>query len=171
MKIILFRHGPAGARDPSRWPDDAERPLTARGEKRTRLAAMGLRRVEKNIERLITSPLKRADRTARILGRALGIEKVETLEGLAPGGSAKKIIDELNSKPDVDTVVLVGHEPDLGNLAGFLIFNGSEASLELKKAGACRIGFESTVRPGAGKLEWLAPPGMLGRLTRRKEAT
>jgi phosphohistidine phosphatase SixA len=65
MKIILFRHGPAGARDPSRWPDDAERPLTARGEKRTRLAAMGLRRVEKNIERLITSPLKRADRTAR----------------------------------------------------------------------------------------------------------
>ena len=36
MRVILFRHGPAEVRDPSRWPEDTERPLTRRGEKRSR---------------------------------------------------------------------------------------------------------------------------------------
>ena len=169
MNIILFRHGPAGARNASRWPDDAERPLTPRGERRTRLAALGLRRMEGTIDRVLTSPLKRADRTARILGRVLGIEEVETLDALAPGGSTRKIIETLNGPPRADTVVLVGHEPDLGTLAGLLVFNSGTASLPLKKAGACRIAFESSVRPGAGALEWLSPPGMLSRVTRKKK--
>jgi len=170
MKIILFRHGPAEARDPARWPEDAERPLTPRGEKRTRLAALGLRRIERSIGRLMTSPFKRADRTARILSRVLEVGTVETVAVLAPGGSAKKIIEALNSAPRVDTIVVVGHQPDLGTLAGLLLFNSNEALLSIKKAGACGIRFESAVHPGGGKLEWVAPPNMLCRLTRRKAA-
>jgi phosphohistidine phosphatase len=168
MKIILFRHGPAGAPDSSRWPEDAERPLTARGEKRTRLAALGLRRIEKSIERVIASPYKRADRTARILGRVLELDPVETLDALAPGGSQRKILETVNSPPRANTVVLVGHEPDLGALAGLLVFNNG-AALPLKKAGACVISFEATARPGAGTLEWVAPPRLLCRVTRRKD--
>ena len=168
MRVILFRHGPAGGRDPARWPDDAARPLTPRGERRTRLAARGLRRIEKKVERVMTSPLERADRTAKILGRELGIGPVETLDALAPGGSSRKVIEALNQKPGADTVV-VGHEPDLGVLAGLLIFNNG-ATIALKKAGACSIQFESAVRPGAGTLEWIAPPRMLCRLTRKRSA-
>jgi phosphohistidine phosphatase len=170
MKIILFRHGPAETRDPARWPDDAERPLTPRGEKRTRLAALGLRSIEREIERLMTSPFKRADRTARIVGRVLGIEAVETLDALAPGGSVRKIIEALNGAPRAEAIVVVGHQPDLGTLAGHLLFNNGEAMLAIKKAGACGIRFESAVRAGAGKLVWAAPPGILCRLTRRKAA-
>jgi len=170
MKVILFRHGPAEERDPARWPEDAERPLTPRGEKRTRLAGLGLRRIEDNIERLMTSPYKRAERTARILGRVLEIEPVETLDALVPGGPVRKIIDALNATPRADTIVLVGHQPDLGMLAGQLLFGNAEASLPIKKAGACAIQFESAVRAGAGKLAWSAPPGILCRLTRRKAA-
>jgi phosphohistidine phosphatase len=170
MKIILFRHGPAESRDPARWPQDAERPLTQRGEKRTRLAALGLRRIERNIGRLMASPFQRADRTARILSRVLEIETVETLDVLAPGGPIRKIIEALNRAPRVDTIVLVGHQPDLGTLAGHLLFNNTEALLSIKKAGACGIWFESDVRPGAGKLEWSAPPAILCRLPRRKSA-
>jgi phosphohistidine phosphatase len=169
MRVILFRHGPAGDRDPARWPDDAARPLTSRGERRTRLAALGLGRIAKKIERVMTSPFERADRTAKILGRELGFEPVETLEALVPGGSSRKVIEALNQKPGASTVVVVGHEPDLGALAGLLVFNNG-ATIPLKKAGACSITFESAVRPGAGTLEWVAPPRMLCRVTRKRSA-
>lgn len=167
MRVILFRHGPAEVRDPSRWPEDTERPLTRRGEKRSRRAALGLRRIEPGVARLVTSPLERAARTARILSRALKIERVETLDALAPGGSPRKVIEALNRYPRLDTVVAVGHEPDLGVLAGLLLFNNG-ASLPLEKAGACSIAFESTVRPGAGTLEWVAPPRLLCRMSRKR---
>ena len=169
MKVILFRHGPAGTRDASRWPDDAARPLTSRGECRSRLVALGLRRLERDIDRIVTSPFKRADETARILGKVLGVEHVETLEALVPGGSHRKIIESINAHPRSKTVVLVGHEPDLGVFAGLLVFN-SNASFPLKKAGACAIKFEGTVRSGAGTLDWLAPPRLLARVARRKAA-
>jgi phosphohistidine phosphatase len=130
---------------------------------------MGLRRIEKSVQRLMTSPFKRADRTARIVSRVLEIEQVETLEALAPGGSHRKIIEALNRQPSSDTVVLVGHEPDLGALAGLLVF-GNSAALVLKKAGACSIRFDSAIGPGAGKLEWVAPPRVLCRVTRKSVA-
>ncbi len=120
---------------------------------------MGLRRLERKIERVMTSPLKRADHTARILGRELEIEPVEKLDALAPGGSTRKILEALRAAK-VETVVLVGHEPDLGSLAGWLVFDNG-ASLPLKKAGACSIRFDSAVAPGSGTLEWVASPRIL----------
>ena len=168
MRVILFRHGLAEVRDASRWPEDSERPLTTRGEKRTRNAALGLRRIEPIIERILTSPFKRADHTARILGKVLEIEKIEAIEALVPGGSVRKILEAINAHPRVQSVVLVGHEPDLGALAGLLAFNSNEAAVPLKKAGGCGIQFEDAVRPGAGALKWLAPPRLLCRVNGKK---
>ena len=113
MRVILFRHGPAGTRNASRWPDDGQRPLTAAGETKSRRVAEGLRRIE-NVDRILTSPLKRADRTARIVGQVLEVERLDTLDALAPGGAHAKILEALNGHPRGDTIVLVGHEPDLG---------------------------------------------------------
>ena len=168
MKVILFRHGPAEARNASRWPDDSERPLSRWGERRTRVAACGLKRFEGSVDRILTSPFKRADRTARILGQALGL-KVETLDAAVPGGSPRKVIEAINGLSPAVTVVMVGHEPDLGALAALLVANGNGA-FPLKKAGACAIEFDGPVRPGGGTLEWLAPPRLLCRVTRRKAA-
>ncbi|MEO6463413.1 MAG: histidine phosphatase family protein, partial [Candidatus Eisenbacteria bacterium] len=130
MLVILFRHGPAGSSDPKRWPDDSLRPLTAKGEKRTRLAAEGLARLLRNVppKRLAvwTSPLVRADQTARLAAAALGggksVEPV-VVSALAPGGSMRGLLERLSeaasaAKNDDVAVVLVGHEPDLGQLAG-----------------------------------------------------
>ena len=169
MRVILFRHGIAGARDASRWPDDAARPLTLRGENRSRLAAEGLRRVEKKVDRILTSPFKRAERTARILGEVLGIERLDTLAALAPGGSQAKLLEAIGSLPRSHTIILVGHEPDLGAFAGHLLFK-TGASLPLKKAGACAIRCDGVVRAGAATLEWLVPPRLLLRVTRKKAA-
>ncbi|HEY2954375.1 MAG TPA: phosphohistidine phosphatase SixA [Candidatus Eisenbacteria bacterium] len=169
MKIILFRHGPAGERDSSRWPDDGERPLTSRGEQRTRLAALGLRRIERNVDRILTSPFKRAERTAKILGQVLEMDGIEALDALVPGGSQAKIVEAVTAHPRARTVILVGHEPDLGMLAGHLLFK-SQSPIPLKKAGACAIAFDGPVRAGTGGLEWLATPRLLRRFRRRKAA-
>ena len=167
MRIILFRHGIAEERDSARWPDDAKRPLTARGERRARRVARGLAHIERSVERLVTSPFVRAERTARILGRVLGIE-AEVTDALVPGGATRRIMDALNGSPVAGSVVLVGHEPDLGALAGLLLFGNLETALPLKKAGACAIEIEPPVRPGGGRLMWAAPPHVLFRITRKK---
>lgn len=162
MRIILFRHGPAGTRDAARWPDDGLRPLTTRGEERTYGAASGLARLEPEIRVILTSPLVRAVQTARVLEAVLEDAEVETLEALRPGGSFREIIAALGRFADAESVALVGHEPELGKLAGTLVF-GAPSALPLKKAGACSIRFEGAIRAGAGQIVWFLPPRMLRR--------
>ncbi len=167
MRLILFRHGPAGQRDPVRWPDDAQRPLTPRGEARTRAAAHGLARCEPEIHLILTSPLLRASATARLLAEALGDCGLEPVEALRPGGSWRELIAFLGTLPPGGTVALVGHEPDLGKLAGSLIF-GAPSAVPLKKAGACALAFEGKVGGGRGQLAWFLAPRLLRRLAGRK---
>jgi len=167
MRIVLFRHGPAGQRDPVRWPDDRLRPLTPRGVRRTRLAAAGIGRLEPHLGAIVTSPLLRALATAALLKEQAGHADLEMMEALAPGGPPHAIIELLAARPATKDIALVGHEPDLGQLAGLMVFDES-VSIGLKKAGACAIEFADGVRPGAGNLTWFLPPRVLRRLGRRK---
>ena len=168
MRVVLFRHGPAGARDATSWPDDALRPLTSKGEERTRLSALGLLRLigADNVE-FVTSPFARCLLSAQILGEAFSNAPLEPSAALQPGATYRRILKLLNERKQSHTVVLVGHEPDLGKLAGILIF-GAPSPLPLRKAGACLIDFVGPVEPGAGKLQWFLPPRALGRLAKRK---
>jgi phosphohistidine phosphatase len=164
MRLILFRHGPAGAPDPRRWPDDRHRPLTAKGEERTRRAGRGLRRLEGEFPLILTSPLVRCARSAELLREAGGSRSgVEAIASLAPGGSWRQVLQRVAEESPDATIVLVGHEPQLGKLAGVLVF-GAPAALPLKKAGACALAFEDSVAPGAGRLCWFLTPRLLVRL-------
>lgn len=168
MRVILLRHGPAASRDASRWPDDTARPLTASGRERTARAMHGLAKLEGDIGVVYTSPLVRADETARILADVLECtEPPQTMTALHPGGSRRRIIETLEKLDAGLTVVLVGHEPDLGKLAGMFLF-GAPASIPLKKAGACVIQFVGPVRAGSGRLVGFYPPRVLRRVAGRK---
>ncbi len=167
MRIILFRHAPAEARDPERWPDDLLRPLTSRGESRGRRAARGVLRLEPGVTRVLTSPALRALDTAMLLSLELEpAHKPRTLASLAPGGAWRETLRALAHEPADSVVVLVGHEPDLGQLAGVLLF-GAPATLPLKKAGACSIDAEAP-ESGAGRLRWFLAPATLRRLGRKR---
>ena len=61
-------------------------------------------------------------------------------------------------------VALVGHEPDLGELAAHLI--GAGRALAFKKGGVCRIDVGSLSARRAGTLVWFVPPGLLRQLKR-----
>ena len=181
MHVILFRHGPAGRSDPKRWPDDRDRPLTSKGEKRTRQDAEGLARALGDRDRaqiaVWTSPLVRADQTARRIAEALGSGKQvepQIVASLAPGGSMRGLLERLTavaqeSKDDDVTVILVGHEPDLGQLAGELALD-PPGPLPLKKAGACAVAFEGAPRRRSGTLEWFLTPRLLRALARRSKS-
>jgi phosphohistidine phosphatase len=169
MRVYLLRHGPAGSRDPARWPDDSARPLSPRGRERTEEAVRGLARLEPEPTVILTSPLVRAEQTAKLLRQAYNGKKVEVvkLDALAPGGSYRAIVQHLASLGTNDAVFLVGHEPDLGKLAGVLLFGAPASTLPLKKAGAAVVAFDGAVRAGSGRLRWFVPPRILRRLARK----
>lgn len=169
MWVYLIRHGPAGTRNPERWPDDARRPLTLRGVRRTERAAQGLANLERRAVCLLTSPLERATQTARLIEQAMtSIGPAQVAEELSPGVPAARIIARLNRLASSATVVLVGHEPDLGRLAGVLVFGDAEQAIPLKKAGCCAMVFDGPVGVGEGRLVWLLPPRLLRRGSRKK---
>lgn len=170
MRLILFRHGPAEERDAARWPDDNLRPLTERGIRRTRRAARGLVRLEPEIARIFTSPAARAAATAQLLADVMprASEPVQ-LDALAPDAPWRDTASLLNSEPPDRTIVLVGHEPALGMLAGALLC-GEPRALALKKAGACAIEWKAPAL-GGGRLIWWLGPGPLRDLRRSKSGS
>jgi phosphohistidine phosphatase len=163
MRLILVRH--AIAEDRAEWAerskDDGLRPLTADGRDKMRRAARGLTALEPKVALLATSPLVRARETAEVLARAWGgLELVES-PLLAPGASPESLSAWLGRQRNASTTAVVGHEPDLGEVAGYWL-NGSDRSfLAFKKGGAALIEFAAAPREGGGVLQWFLTPGQL----------
>jgi phosphohistidine phosphatase len=166
MRLYLVRHAIAAERDASRWPDDRLRPLTAAGTRRFKRAAPALMKVISAggpIDRLITSPLTRARATAAILHRAGMPEPIEE-SVLTPGRTAARVLAVLRAH-GAESIVLVGHEPDLGRLLAVCIAGpDANVSLRFRKGGAACLSFAAAPRVGEATLEWLLPPKALRTL-------
>jgi len=158
--LLLMRHGIAELRGPA-WPDDEVRPLTKKGQARVREIGGRLRTIGETAERILSSPLTRAIETARIMADQWPSAHVTALEALAPGHTPQQAIVALAARVADGRVLLVGHEPDLGALAAWVI--GATHPLPFKKGGVARIDLKSWARPRDGQLVWLATPRMLRR--------
>jgi len=157
--LYLVRHAIAEDRGP-KYPDDTVRPLTREGKSRMKAIAAGLRTLEPGIKVILASPLARAQSTAEILRNGLkGDLPVETFEELTPGTPPEDVAVALGRFKNVSAIALVGHEPDLGQLAAWLI--GAEEPLQFKKGGICRIDVAGLPPKKRGRLNWLATPKML----------
>jgi phosphohistidine phosphatase len=165
MDLLIIRHGIAEDRD--HWAHtgrpDAERPLTEEGRRRMRRAARGLRQLVGSVDVLAASPLARAAETAEILARQLG-RGVETVPQLAPEHPVDDLLPWLRGQDDEALVAVVGHEPHLGFLAGWLLTGRHESFVALKKGGACLLEFDDPPGAGEGVLRWLLAPGQLRAL-------
>ncbi|MEI7706328.1 MAG: histidine phosphatase family protein [Deltaproteobacteria bacterium] len=168
MRLLLFRHGPA--EDRAAWRAkgrvEARRPLTAEGRVRTRAAAKGLARLVEEPAAIATSPLTRAAQSASLLARALGGPRPETLTQLAPGGRPEEVLRWLACHPAGSLAVVVGHEPDLGCLASWLVSGTRGSFLPMKKAGACLLDLGTRPRAGKARISWVIAPAQLRRLGR-----
>ncbi len=156
MRLLLLRHGMAEERSPGR-PDE-ERRLTRDGIEKMREEAKAFLRIGLKPDLVLTSPLRRCAETAKIVADTLGVaDRLYEEERIAPGfrlGDLQQIVER---NPDAQQLMVVGHQPDLGIIAGQLI--GAPA-LDLKKGGLVRIDTDR-IEPERGVLVWLLAPGLL----------
>ena len=168
MDLYLVRHAAAFGRDPGRWPDDARRPLTPEGQEEFRSAAFGLSLLVPGVDTLLSSPYLRAWQTAEILAGLDSWPAPEATPVLEPTLPPEKAAIELKSYESAGSVALVGHRPNLHELAGYLL-TGSAGGMELaiKKGGVLCVRFGGAVEPGAGELRWLLTPKILRSMAGR----
>jgi phosphohistidine phosphatase len=165
MDLYLVRHGIAFDQDPSRWPDDSQRPLTPKGEKRMAATARGLRRLVGSVDVVLSSPWPRAWVTAEILHAKAGWPTPQSSEALESGRPVTEVLQALQPHAGARSVALVGHEPSLHELASYLLTAElGHARLVLKKGGIARLQSDDGLRPGAARLVWLLAPKILTAL-------
>jgi phosphohistidine phosphatase len=159
LELYLIRHGVAADRGED-YPDDSKRPLTSHGIARLRKEAKALDALGVSLDHIISSPLVRTKQTADALAEHLASKpSVSTTDALAPAGTPAAVLQELGKHMRKARIALVGHEPNIGELAARLI--GSRVPLEFKKGAICRIDFEIFPPKGTGHLRWFVTPKML----------
>jgi phosphohistidine phosphatase len=164
-EFYIMRHGLAATRGGVRFSDDAQRPLVPEGKEKMREIAGGLKRMGFEVDWIVTSPLVRAVETAEIIAESLASTvPVEVCDAMRPGGSPEDLLAFLAKRPNFRRVLVVGHEPDLSELAARLIGAGGHANLAFKKGGCCMISFDEFPPQSLGQLEWWLTPRLLRKL-------
>lgn len=109
MDLILWRH--AEAEEAADGMEDVARALTPRGEKQAERMGAWLDRQLPQGLRVLASPARRTEQTALALGR-----KFKLRAELLPGASAQDVL-ELARWPEArGAVLIVGHQPTLGEV-------------------------------------------------------
>lgn len=166
----MIRHALAGDRGAfakTGKPDDA-RPITAAGRRTTRESLPALRFLLPRVDIVATSALTRAAQTADIIATAYPSAERETVNALTPGGRRKELVRWLRNRAEEDVVAIVGHDPDLGALASWLLSGRKAGFVDFEKGGVALLDFERRVGPGRATIVWSIPPRALVRLARSR---
>jgi phosphohistidine phosphatase len=111
VDLILWRHAEAEPGEP-----DLGRRLTSKGLKQAERAAAWLDGRLPETTRILVSPADRTQQTAVALKR-----KYRTLDELAPGASVEAVLAAAGWPDSREPVLVVGHQPTLGQVAAFLL--------------------------------------------------
>ena len=122
MDLILWRHAEAADGSP-----DNGRELTAKGRKQAEKVASFLREHLPNDTRILVSPATRTLQTVAAL-----TEQFTLAPTIAPGASAQAVLHAARWPDEGGTVLIVGHQPTLGEVASLLL-NSNQHSLSIKK--------------------------------------
>lgn len=122
MELILWRHAEAEEGSP-----DEARELTNKGRKQARIMAEWLKPRLPKGTRILVSPTVRTQQTADALD-----EQFDTVEEIGPGASAKAVLSAADWPVGKGTVLVVGHQPTLGEVAGLLL-SGKPAMFDIRK--------------------------------------
>ena len=141
ITLFLLRHAHAG--DPARWSgDDGLRPLTDKGRRQAERVGNLLAAADESPDLVVTSPLVRAEETARIVAAALDVPIVVD----------RRLVGPLYAEEVQD--ILAAFSSMLGELIGVAV-------VPMRKGALARVDFEGHVRSGRGTLRFLVPPEIL----------
>lgn len=157
-KLYLVRHAKAASRD-SRNPD-LGRPLLKKGKQDVRKIAKKLRQNGSRPDVIVSSSANRACQSASIVAKTLGYKKKivsqnEVYE--ANQGRLMKIVRKL--KDGDNTVMIVGHNPAINELAGSLV-KGFDQAIPTSGIVGIDLPVETwtRVRKGLGQLSYFDFP-------------
>ena len=153
MDLIIWRH--AEAADAEAGEDDLERALTAKGQKQARRMAEWLTSQLPDSCRVLVSPAVRTRQTADALQR-----KYKIVPELAPGADTEDILLAANWPNAKEPVLVVGHQPTLGQVAALLL-SGQPQDWQIKKGAAWWIVRRDPLDPYSVYLKAVLSPEMI----------
>ena len=114
MDLILWRHAEAQAA--REGEDDLARALTPKGERQAQRMGEWLNQRLAHSTRILVSPALRSQQTAKALER-----RFKTVPALAPEASPVGLLSAVRWPDSSEPVLVVGHQPALGQLAALLL--------------------------------------------------
>jgi phosphohistidine phosphatase len=162
MLLLLIRHANAEVRDPERWPDDRDRPLTDKGRKTQRDVSRFLRKRNFVPTLVLASPWARAAETAEILVRELQLPNPPVpCDALADDPDLARLAEAIGQPGPTAIVALVGHSPWIEELASLLL-TGTAAGMRIDypKSGVMGIDVEKP-EAGTGEVRFFLRPKMV----------
>ena len=171
LDLFLLRHGDAGKRMAGAGGNSGDVPLTIVGREEIAIIARSVKDLNLKFSAIVTSPLKRAVQTAKIIAKVLAMEKrISIWNELVPEGNRSKLYDILNQYTRESSVLMIGHEPYLSNMMYDMIFQKNRVNqlgrISLKKAGLAKIRVISLTPNISGELRWLLTPRILKLLAK-----
>lgn len=160
MDLYLIRNAEAVAADQEVFTEDAKRALTDKGREHAKQLAGLLQGRGTRLEMILTSPLVRAQQTAKAIQESWKAPTplLRTNEELAPGSRPRRLT-RLLLDLRLKAVALVGHKNDLTTYTGWLI-GSKKACIRLSKGGVAHIVFSDEPCKGGGTLvELFSPEG------------
>jgi phosphohistidine phosphatase len=141
---------------------DEKRALDETGIEQCGIVGRALAALDVQVDVILSSPLKRAAQTASLVGNELSYEgKLQLEAGLRPAASFADFRKLLDKYAKYETVMVVGHNPNLSEFLGRAVSDtGCEASIELKKGAVAKV----EMGRNAGSMQWMVTPKLLRTL-------
>lgn len=160
MNLYILRHADAAKRDEDKYPDDNLRPLVKKGKNKSEKIAKFLSNRKTKISLILTSPAERCREAARLIRRELKLPKEQLIEldCLLPDGSNAELIAEIKEKYALDSLLIVGHDPNLSLLISRLVIGTPDLPIDLKKGGLCKLAVDELTDGKCATLELLLTP-------------
>jgi phosphohistidine phosphatase len=155
MRLYILRHADA---DTEARTDD-ERYLSKKGEQQAERVARFCDRYGIKPDVILTSPLRRAHETAKIVADTLGVELV-TVQWLACGAKPATVLAKIEEHRKLASVMLVGHEPDFSGLVAHLLGVKDSHAIIIRKASLTAVELLAS-RAGGGQLDFSIPAKLM----------
>ncbi len=158
MDVYLVRHAIAEQRGFDLWPDDSQRPLTERGREKFKLVAEVLRKMVPYVDAVYSSRFVRAWQTAEMLTDHADWPEPQSCPELE-FASPEHVCRALAEHSDMDSIAIVGHEPSMSELTGYLLLGEYEdLPMIFKKGGVVHLQLMGSLRPASAVLMWYLTP-------------
>ena len=154
MTLYLLRH--AEAEDHA--ATDSARALTLHGLDQARAVGIFCRQHDLRADLILTSPYRRAVQTAELFAAAFN-QSPQPAPFLASGMHPADALEELRAYERFDSLLLVGHQPDLGLLITALLGLESEENFPVGKASLTGLSV-NRLAPRGGSLKFFLPSGL-----------